>query len=431
MMQMENKNAAMSRTTQIQDSAPSSTDGRGKTCSMPGFPSAQESAWPGLRAEAKLLKTLQALLGRLTKEERRDIIMHRMTQAQRLALERWMLKEAGSSMKSQTALPSKSSQQKMEVLRTSDTSRSEAKMSISKQSCPKWLTVHLGHGFYAVVFRTACGAGEAVNHLTKWAKESARTEAAIFTDQITAAVAQACEILRPRSNAELHAVKFRTRVSFGRKVRLSSPFQRNLTQALEDWVRLTDARTKADLRGDVSAEEGRSLWRQTTSVWMSIWEANGSKQRQLQRQLNEKEDACESMWKRLAALRRRNVRTMKSQAVQRRITRLLAQHDKICQRAAKESAAKCQRKRQRGPVAEPAVRWAKVSAGSRAPASASGALAASSSGAGRSPGGNALAAASMRLLPFAEAVTPAGPRARFRPAVESARSKAPAAASRE
>eukprot|EP00931_Biecheleriopsis_adriatica_P049231 TRINITY_DN28477_c0_g1_i2.p2 TRINITY_DN28477_c0_g1~~TRINITY_DN28477_c0_g1_i2.p2 ORF type:complete len:193 (+),score=34.03 TRINITY_DN28477_c0_g1_i2:776-1354(+) len=109
-----------------------------------------------------------------------------------------------------------------------------------------------------------------------------------FEDKVMAAVTKA---LRASCGVRL---QFRTRVTFSRSVRLSTPLQGDLLAALRDWRAVRAARGEACLRR--SPHTAQKRWRQTSTVWAAIWEARGAVTANLQRQLAQKEAACAPLW---------------------------------------------------------------------------------------------------------------------------------------
>ncbi|CAE8613928.1 unnamed protein product [Polarella glacialis] len=209
----------------------------------------------------------------------------------------------------------------------------------------QWSVVHMGQGFYA---QAQCGPGaEAIASLAASSGVISASGALgtcrgggtcdsadrvrqldAFEASVQAAMAKALLCSPPASLGPLRLL-FRTRVTFSRSVRLSTPLQGDLGAALGDWRTLAMTRLAAEheatchrsaLQSD--EESAKRQWRQTSAAWAAIWSAKGAVGAKLERQLALKEAACASLWARMA-LKRSN--SLSSEAKTRhQIERLLS-----------------------------------------------------------------------------------------------------------
>lgn len=259
------------------------------------------------RQERQFLLQLQALLKQLDPSARRRVITERLTQAQRLALERYMLtaqkcratRLACNARKKVLKASNRGRARKLRFARRAfnednprDAAGESRHLSSSHPELPpngRKACVHLGRGFYAHCKLDAsaqeafCSLGDVALQLAGQSLRQGEFEAAV-----TAAVAKAEE-----TGAHLRLL-FRTRITFSRAARLSTPLRGNLAAALEDWHAVRSARGEA--RADrLQRHEMAAVWRHTSAAWTSIWQQKGFVPDRLKRQLARKEALCEPL----------------------------------------------------------------------------------------------------------------------------------------
>lgn len=190
-------------------------------------------------------KKLHALLKTLSPSARREVIAYKLTQAQRLDLERWLLRgEKGAGKVEMPRSPDRAVAMKPEVMRSAARSCAAA----SRQM------LHLGHGLFAQMATRGKEASQALAAL-KASVLSCGSVRSDFESSVRDAVRKE---LTADSGLE-GLIKFRTRVSFFRDVKLSTPLRGELDAALLDWRVLVNSRsTVVSLRaGKVKAEAAR------------------------------------------------------------------------------------------------------------------------------------------------------------------------------
>lgn len=282
------------------------------------------------RQERQFLLQLQALLKQLDPSARRRVITERLTQAQRLALERYMLTaqkcratRLASARKKVLKATTRGRARKLRFARRAfneDNTRDAASES-SHPQLPlngRKACVHLGRGFYAhckldaSAHEAFCSLGDVALQLAGQSLRQGEFEAAV-----TAAVAKAEE-----TGAHLRLL-FRTRITFSRAARLSTPLRGNLAAALEDWHAVRSARGEA--RADrLQCHEMAAVWRHTSAAWTTIWQQKGFVPDRLKRQLARKEAACEPLSQRLATGQDPGRQRPAAEQAQQQIEKLLA-----------------------------------------------------------------------------------------------------------
>ncbi|CAK0906503.1 unnamed protein product, partial [Prorocentrum cordatum] len=154
-------------------------------------------------------------------EARREAIATRLSQSQRLALERWMLARrrppAAAAALGPPEVPA----------------GPEGAGSRGRGYHP---VIHLGRGLYAQA--GGAGAGAAAIGLLAARSRLKHCGPEEFEGRVRAAVAG---VAGCRAQGAAAGLLFRTRVSFGREVRLTSPLRHDVAAALRDWRGLREA----------------------------------------------------------------------------------------------------------------------------------------------------------------------------------------------
>eukprot|EP00747_Dinoflagellata_sp_TGD_P201585 gnl/TRDRNA2_/TRDRNA2_75058_c0_seq1.p1 gnl/TRDRNA2_/TRDRNA2_75058_c0~~gnl/TRDRNA2_/TRDRNA2_75058_c0_seq1.p1 ORF type:complete len:484 (-),score=61.96 gnl/TRDRNA2_/TRDRNA2_75058_c0_seq1:24-1475(-) len=306
------------------------------------------------------------LLRELRPEPRREVIATRLTQAQRKALELWIRARPGSAA-------AKQSNSGDRAVKTEDLSRSTwshveamllarprrealasgaeshmlelpAPVSVSRgtksrcgQSCP---VVHLGYGLYGQAGATADQPAAAavkvlalVQELCHQADSAAPED---FEHRVTAAfvLAASQSTSEPHDLTEVRYV-FRTRVTFSRDIRLSTPLRGSLAAALRDWRDLRDARGESLAAGPMPRpswrfETAHRQWVKSCCAWATIWAAHGKAMSVLKEQVV----AMDTVWRHhrdtMDAKSKTRLHRQESAevAVRRKIDRLLAREER-------------------------------------------------------------------------------------------------------
>lgn len=221
---------------------------------------------------------LVALLQALGPEERLMVIQDKLTQAQRLALEQWMLKKRATAGCKANLKP-----QGLRKRRTLQSS--QAKRLVEQDCCERGTSsgrhvVHLGRGFYAQAKLSVASQQVLKSLRESVAMLALPTSAGLdFEDAVADFVAKA-----GGNPASPSLLLFRSRITFSRSVRLSTPLKGDLAEALRDW------RTMRTARGEVctkrmEAQELEERWRRTHAALASLWEQQqikpGRKRRQV------------------------------------------------------------------------------------------------------------------------------------------------------
>ncbi|CAJ1422359.1 unnamed protein product [Effrenium voratum] len=233
--------------------------------------------------------TAKASLRQLGAEERRAMLQ-RLTQAKRLALERWMLSTARAASKHAKG-PGKRPNHSDRKER-----RARRRGGCSASAFGRWAVVHLGRGFYAQA-KLAAETQEVISSLGTSACELAARSAIDGLDFEKAVVDAVAKATSRPANVRL---LFRSRMTFSRAVRLSTPLRGDLSEALSDWRAVRAARGEVHARC-LEEHELAGRWRRTSAAWSAIWAKKGMTPGRLQRQLSQKESASLPLLARLAS----------------------------------------------------------------------------------------------------------------------------------
>eukprot|EP00928_Gymnodinium_smaydae_P024036 TRINITY_DN19590_c0_g2_i2.p1 TRINITY_DN19590_c0_g2~~TRINITY_DN19590_c0_g2_i2.p1 ORF type:complete len:422 (-),score=63.04 TRINITY_DN19590_c0_g2_i2:136-1224(-) len=265
---------------------------------------------------------LHSLLLRLSPQERRTAIAQRMTQAERLELERWMLKccrrAIGSGdqhlhmmCREQVVLPS--SKQKQPPRVSSDAQPDAVNLHpslagyVGTTSGGYVACVHLAHGLHMQsswcrdLGTCVSELGRLVAFRTKWREDS-----------LASAVIEGDAPLYFRAHATLMGLRF------------AAPLRRSLAAALSDWRRMHRARgvallTRGSLKRGYSPTAAELQWERVCSAWSALWAEHGRSAVAIAKDLVAKERARHRVQQRAI----RQWEDMKTRAV-REIEALLA-----------------------------------------------------------------------------------------------------------
>ncbi|CAJ1407052.1 unnamed protein product [Effrenium voratum] len=194
--------------------------------------------------------TAKASLRQLGAEERRAMLQ-RLTQAKRLALERWMLSTARAASKHAKG-PGKRPNHSDRKER-----RARRRGGCSASAFGRWAVVHLGRGFYAQA-KLAAETQEVISSLGTSACELAARSAIDGLDFEKAVVDAVAKATSRPANVRL---LFRSRMTFSRAVRLSTPLRGDLSEALSDWRAVRAARGEVHARCLEEHELAAGRWR--------------------------------------------------------------------------------------------------------------------------------------------------------------------------
>lgn len=255
--------------------------------------------------ETVFLPRLYGLLQQLPPAARREAIARRLTQAQRLALERWMAARRGGG--GGVAL--------LRAQRLSGRSLCQDGRGGFRP------LLHLAGGIYAQAARTSdlrsavasFGALVAIRaHCCAALRQAAPVAAAdgkaadaagLFEQHMLAGLMEAlssCEV--PGASLRL---RFRLRISLGRGCELATPTRCGLIPALQDWRRFYEAATAAggwDAGGHDAGVAARLA--RLSVTWMELWSARGRPLEVLKDQLTAKAQAVAGKAGNRGALRR-------------------------------------------------------------------------------------------------------------------------------
>lgn len=300
-------------------------------------PSPSGKVQSGDRTLEGLLAKLHQLLRELPADARRTVIGTQLAESQRLALERWMLRSKQGPVPRATRPGAAASNKKR---RRQGSREVELVPAAHIWRCNAgrgryFASVHLGEGLH--VQCSGCpDLARAVDALALLLSLRARRrsieasaanclqEDRLFEGTVKAAFHEVCgsdESHQLRTaGAEGLRLFLRVRQTFGRGIRLSTPLQSKLKDALYDW-RLMGSR----LEGSAAAFQGApratvaQRWASSSKAWASLWAQRGKPQSQLTKQLAELEV---QIGPRLAAAERR--RRVAYNATCRKLARLLA-----------------------------------------------------------------------------------------------------------
>jgi len=254
---------------------------------------------------------LHQQLRRLAPELRRAAIAKKLTQLQRLALERWMLKQAKQrrlSSKSEAHRPvhaghadkhlstcSRPRRVSGVAAQSSHTLRSSDKV---KGRCP---CVHLDNHLYAQSARCtntlSISRAEAMLSELRARRLHASRRGAMFEQCVAIAVQE----MRQETGGAAVPLYFRTRISFARGVRLSTPLRQDAATALEDWHRMVGAWGSAlfsggRLRPDCTPQSAEAQWTSSCKAWFDIWSEWGRPPGYLGRAIAVQEAVRKPVW---------------------------------------------------------------------------------------------------------------------------------------
>lgn len=302
-------------------------------------PSPSGKVQSGDRTLEGLLAKLHQLLRELPADARRTVIGTQLAESQRLALERWMLRSKQGPVPRATRPGAGTSHKKRRRQRSREVELVPA-AHIWRCNAGRgryFASVHLGEGLH-VQCSGCLDLARAVDALALLLSLRARRrsieataakclqEDRLFEGSVKAAFQEVCgsdESHQLRTaGAEGLRLFLRVRQTFGRGIRLSTPLQSKLKDALYDW-RLMGARLEGP--GSAAAFQGTpratvaQRWASSSQAWASLWAQRGKPQSQLKKQLAELEV---QIGPKLAAAERR--RRMAYTATCRKLARLLA-----------------------------------------------------------------------------------------------------------
>lgn len=256
----------------------------------PGLSAARERPEPPRRLGARLsqrpekrvspLVRLHGCLRRLTPEARRSVI-EQLTGEQRIALERWMLH----------ARPPGPARGTEWLARGEVPGPGKRPPTRERTGC-----VHLGRHLYAHAHPQSLEVEALLALRAAWRLGEEGEAGDRDFERLVAASLGAIS-----AAAHGAALRFRTRISFGRGLRLSSPLRQDLSSALCDWRRLRRAWGRAHfhggaLRASCTPESAEEQWGRTCRAWRDVWAENGGLLPELNRSLREAEEMRRPVW---------------------------------------------------------------------------------------------------------------------------------------
>lgn len=297
-----------------------------------------------LRTERQFLARLHHHLQRLHPEQRLALIRQQMSQAQRLALERWMLHRRAQLRTRKRSSHSRGQCHGAKVCKATSAYSCSPRTRGCRKDSPSaedhaagsrgrhCLCVHLDHNLYAqsAQCNSAEEASQVLRILLALQKKCRRESSELQSGKLPAGghspsslafskcVLSALAELRwiptdgpqgdPAESSSIFLptprLYLRTRISFGRGLRLSTPLRHDASAALRDWQRLVEAWGPTtlfcggQLRADCTPELAERQWARTCKAWRDVWSEFGRPVGKLQGALRVKEAQRRLQWQR-------------------------------------------------------------------------------------------------------------------------------------
>ena len=284
---------------------------------------------------ATFLARLHGLLRLLSPDSRRTVLAERLTQAQRLALESWMLERHRSRSGSSFGDVSQVARNRSPSVGRAHTLGSCIWKSAGDSYCAA-ITLERNLCMQSACCRNLPAAVHALATLIQLRARCFSLVGRTFEDRLVTAV----EELKAGPGAA--RLFLRTRISFANGLRLSTPLCQDVWLALRDRQRLDSAKGPALLTGGLlrpayTPEAAEEQWMRTCEAWLAIWAERGKSVSDLRKQLATKEPARKAACTRAA----HSWRSSQERAI-RRIQHLLdAQAQKQVRHTVKQE--KCRR----------------------------------------------------------------------------------------